>query len=155
MSARDGDEVYILRVDIDGIEDEKVCIGLLHAKRSDTGELIEMFIEPFEGVLDDLVGDNLLYFERVNAGLYRYSRFEQYPDCEEIPLQADDAVDSTEHAELKAILEEAEKTIRLVQERKPIQKIDPSRTSGPKIENLTKPMRISRLGSGLRHRRET
>jgi hypothetical protein len=149
MNTRDKaaqDEVYIQRYKVDELEDERICIGLLHEMRSDAGDLIEMFIETFEGLLDELIGDNLLYFKRVDAGLYRYSRFEQYPDCDEILLDNDDAASATE---LKMVLGETEETISLVRQGKPIQKLDPTRNSGPKVENLTKPVRSSRLGLAL------
>ncbi|MCP1768655.1 hypothetical protein [Bradyrhizobium japonicum] len=147
MGTTDNDEVYILRCKEGKPEDEAVCIGLLQEKRSDAGELIEMFIEPFEGVLDHLVGDNLLYFEKIDARLYRYSRFEQYPDFEEIVAEPVETSDGQK--ELRAVLKEAEETISLVRQGRPIQKIDPTRTSGPKIENLTRP---TRLGFGLRRK---
>lgn len=152
MSTTDNAEVYILRYKAGEPEDETICIGLLQEKRSDAGELIEMFIEPFEGVLDDLVGDNLLYFEKIDARLYRYSRFEQYPDCEEIIAEPEETPDGPWQKELKAVLKEAEETSRLVRQGKPIQKIDPTRTSGPKIENLTRPPRPMGLGLALRRK---
>lgn len=150
MSTADKDEVYILRYKAGDPEDETICIGLLQEERSDAGELIEMFIETFEGVLDDLVGDNLLYFERIDAKLYRYSRFEQYPDCEEIVAEPEEPDDAPWQKELKAVLKEAEETIGLVRQGKPIQKIDPTRISGPKVENLTRPTRPVGLGLALR-----
>ena len=150
MSTTDNDEVYILRYKAGEPEDETICIGLLQEKRSDAGELIEMFIEPFEGTPDDLVGDNVLYFERIDARLYRYSRFEQYPDCKEIIAEPEEMSDGPWQKELKAVLKEAEESSRLVGEGKPIQKIDPTRASGPKIENLTRPTRPMGLGLALR-----
>jgi hypothetical protein len=68
---------HILRYKVGELEDEKICIGRLHEVQSDAGDLIEMFIEPFEGMLDDLVGDNLIYFKKINCAFYRFSRFEQ------------------------------------------------------------------------------
>jgi hypothetical protein len=138
----DGDEVYIQR--LGEVEDERICIGLLHELRSDAGDLTEMFIEPFEGVLDNLVGDNLIYFKKINSELYRFSRFEQYPDCDEITVEPEDKPSSPRITELGTVLREAEG--------KPIQKVDPTRTPGPKIENLTRPTRPSRLSLARRPR---
>jgi hypothetical protein len=140
----DGDEVYIQR--LGEVEDERICIGLLHELRSDAGDLTEMFIEPFEGTLDNLVGDNLIYFKKINSELYRFSRFEQYPDCDEITVEPEDKPSRPNVTNLGTVLKEAEETISRVRQGLPIQKIDPTRTSGPKIENLTRPTRPSRLG---------
>jgi hypothetical protein len=144
----DGDEVYIQRHQVG--EDERVCIGLLHELRSDTGDLTEMRIEPFEGTLDNLVGDNLIYFENISSELYRFSRFEQYPDCDEIVVEPEDKPGSPWVTELGVVIKEAEETISLVRQGKSIQKVDPTRTSGPKIQNLTRSTRPSRLSLARR-----
>lgn len=143
------DEVYILRYKPGELDDERICIGHLHENRSDAGELIEMLIEPF---VDDLVGDNLRYFGKVDSERYRYSRFEQYPDCDDIVVAPEDGPDSPWVTELKAVLKEAEETISLVRQGKPIQQIDPTRTSGPKVENLTRQTRPIGFGLALRRK---
>ncbi|WP_157450270.1 hypothetical protein [Bradyrhizobium sp. ARR65] len=141
------DEVYILRCEFGQEETQRICIGHLHEKRSNDGELIEMFIEPFQGEQDNLVGDNLQYVKKIASERYRFSNFQMYPDCEEIVVEPDDSRNDQRVLELKATLKEAEETIRLVRERKPIQKIDRrGTTSGPKIQNLTKPLRSLPFG---------
>lgn len=152
MSAADNstqDEVYILRYKAGDLDDESICIGHLHENRSDAGELVEMLIER---CVDDLVGDNLLYFEKVASERYRYSRFEQYPDCDEIVVEPEERPDSPWVMEFKAVLKEAEETISLVRQGKPIQRIDPTRTSGPKVENLTRPTRPTGFGPARRRK---
>ncbi len=152
MTSRSSESVYIVRPDSEDAEDEKFCIGILYESRGDAGELVEMYIEPFEGVLEDLIGDNLMYFIKVDPESYRYSRFEQYPDCDEIYLDPDDGPESRSHSELEEILEEAERTIKVIREGRPIQKINLNRISGPRFENMTRKMRSVPFGRGRRRR---
>jgi hypothetical protein len=39
-------------------------IGWLNETRSENGDLLKMFIEAYQGGLENLVGDNLLYFRK-------------------------------------------------------------------------------------------
>jgi hypothetical protein len=152
MTSRSSENVYVVRPDSEGAEDEKFYIGTLNESRGEAGELVEMYIEPFEGVLEDLIGDNLMYFIKVGSESYRYSRFEQYPDCDEIYLDPDDGPERRSHSELEEILEEAERTIKVIREGRPIQKIDLNRISGPKFENMTRKMRSVPFGREPRRR---
>lgn len=149
MSSHSNEDVYIIRrLDSGDVADEKLYIGILYESRGETGELTEMYIEPFEGVLEDLIGDNLMYFIKINPESYRYSRFEQYPDCDEILLDPDDGPESRSHLELREILEEAENTIKVIRGGRPIQKIDLKRISGPKVDNMTRKNQSQPFGRG-------
>jgi hypothetical protein len=52
-----------------------------------------------------------MYFIKAGTDSYRYSRFEQYPDCDEIFLDPDEGSETRSHLELQGILGVAKRTI--------------------------------------------
>ncbi len=114
VQERANDRVYILKFNDRDSDGTLEWIGTLYEERAEDGELLEMFIEPFEG--QELIGDNLLYFGKRGATTYVYADFEAYPDTIEL-----DDPDGLDAGELEKVLKEAEATIRLVRESKPIQ----------------------------------
>src|ERR1700719_4413818 len=102
----EGDRASILKL-TDGKEDDLYWFGTLIEKRTDDGELLEMFMEPFEGELDQLIGDNLLYFWKKDDYSYVWAGFEDYPDCEEILLDEDFCVPCSSRGELQRVMEDA------------------------------------------------
>jgi hypothetical protein len=90
MSKPYNDEAYILIKADDDSEGELFCFGFLLEKRTSDGELLEMFLEPLQGEVEELIGDNLLYFCKKKDFSYVWADFEAYPDCEQIELDEDE-----------------------------------------------------------------
>ncbi len=129
-------EAYILRESKENPEGEPHCIGFLSARRTDDGELLEMFIELLPGEAEGLVGDNLLSFEKIGDRFYRWADFEGYDSPEDILLEGDESHPSSGWADFQRVLEEAENTIRLVAQGKPIQEqVRDSKTGQLRILN--------------------
>jgi hypothetical protein len=115
------DKAYLLKQL--GDEDEMYCFGFLYEERTEGGELTLMYLEPFAGEQEELVGDNLLYFAKLGPQRFGWADFESYPGLEEVELDDEDRLPSYERADLQRALEDAEETIRRVRAGEPLQRI--------------------------------
>jgi hypothetical protein len=127
-------DVFILK-NFENDKSELERIGKLIEKRGKDGELLLMNLDPLSSQWEDLQGNNVLYFRKKADGLYHWIDFKTYAyecedweqpgwlqnACEEIVLEYDTKPPGRERGRLQRVLEDAERTIALVRQRKPIQ----------------------------------
>jgi hypothetical protein len=149
-------DVFI-RKNFENDKSELEQIGKLIEKRSKDGELLLMDLNPFPSQWDDLEGSNILYFRKRAEGLYRWIDFETYASecedrqqpgwlqnaCEEIVFDYDTEPPGRERGRLQRVLEDAERTIALIRQRKPIQ-THTQTNYGWKVRNEVRPVRRAR-----------
>ena len=149
-------DVFILK-NFENDKSELERIGKLTEKRSKDGELLLMNLDPLPSQWDALEGSNILYFQKRAKGLYRWIDFERYASecedweqpnwlqnaCEEIVFDYDTEPPGRERGRLQRVLEDAERTIALIRQGKPVQ-THTQTDDGWKVRNEVRPVRRTR-----------
>ena len=149
-------DVFILK-NCDDNTSELERIGRLIEKRGKDGELLLMDLDPLPSQWEDLQGNSILYFRKKADGLYLWMDFETYADeCEDweqsdwpesagdyIDLECDTQPPGHARGVLQRVLEDAERTIALIRQQKPIQKHRQT-DGGWEVRNEVRPERRAR-----------